>query len=43
MKSELILKTYFWLYNIIRNYGPLTLNKINGIPDRSLMAEDSFV
>ena len=29
MKSALILKTYFWLYNIIRNYGPLTLNKIN--------------
>ena len=29
MKSALILKTYFWLYNIIRNYGPLTLSQIN--------------
>ena len=29
MKSALILKTYFWLYNIIRNYGPLTLSEIN--------------
>ena len=29
MKSALILKTYLWLYNIIRNYGPLTLSEIN--------------
>ena len=29
MKSALIFKTYFWLYNIIRNYGPLTLSEIN--------------
>ena len=29
MKSALIIKTYLWFYNIIRNYGPLTLNQIN--------------
>ena len=29
MKPALILKTYFWLYDIIRNYGPLTLKRIN--------------
>lgn len=29
MKSALIIKTYLWLYSILRNYGPLTLNQIN--------------
>ena len=29
MKPVLILKTYFWLYDVIRNYGPLTLKRIN--------------
>ena len=29
MKPALLLKTYLWLYTIIRNYGPLTLNEIN--------------
>jgi predicted DNA-binding transcriptional regulator YafY len=29
MKPALILKTYFWLYDVIRNYGPLTLKRIN--------------
>lgn len=29
MKPVLLLKTYLWLYNNIRNYGPLTLNEIN--------------
>lgn len=29
MKPALILKTYTWLYCIIRDFGPLTLNEIN--------------
>ena len=29
MKTALIIRNYLWLYNIIRNYGPLTLSEIN--------------
>ena len=29
MKPALILRNCLWLYNIIRNYGPLTLSEIN--------------
>ena len=29
MKPVLIIKTYIWLYDIIRRFGPLTLKEIN--------------
>ena len=45
MKSSLILKTYLWLYNIIRNYGPLTFNEINErwVADKRLSEGEKMV